>query len=489
MFDSDAGAASAPPTRHDLPDTLHRCLHDHVDAGLLDRATCDAICAELAALFALIDSDLGDDAFWDAFQNAFGFSQASPRITPMNAANLCPEPLALLRCANLLRVAYNDNVSQQMRMARGERVRQLTETRRAIATSLGLANHESLALLRNSSEGNNAITSGFHGWSSPDSPIAVKDSVVVWGENHPTNLEAWRLRRDWHAKARLPDDNHPREDDPFRLIVVDFPATAREDQIAEAFTKHIDSSTRFVSYSETSNGSGFRIPESVMARIWDHVHSQELDCHIHVDGTMSWGSRALDLSRHYCHSFVSSAHKWFLGPKETAILYVDPTHAKRFHPAIFAYDYKIDIGNWDRMPDSALRFELLGQRDDVNLITLHMTQLMWDRLAPRKPFDRVVRLASLLKEKLVKDGWSLVTPVDPLRSGGIVRINAPAKQGSPSLYEWIYSEQSGFRVAGSGGGPDPAKQTFRLCPHIYNTESDITRVVTQMNAWKGRHGA
>ncbi len=485
MFDSKAGEAEAP--KQALPDALNRSLEAYVDAGLLDRHTCDAVCSELAQLFALINGNLSGEDFWTAFQNAFGFAQTNPIITPMNAANLCPEPIALINCANLLRVAYNTNVSQQMRMAGGQRVDQIVAARKAIADALGIANPESLALLRNSSEGNNAITSGYRKWSLPG---GRKDTVVVWSENHPTNLEAWRLRRDWHAGTRLPDDAKPRDSDPFKLIVVQFPAHASDAEIVRAFIRHIDATTRFVSYSETSNGSGFRIPDSVMAAIWTHVHAQQLDCHIHVDGTMSWGARALDLPNHHCHSFVSSAHKWFLGPKETAILYVDPAHADRFQPAIFAYDYKIEIGEWAPLPSSALRFELLGQRDDVNLITLHATQAIWTALAARRrPFDRVVELASRLKQLLVAAGWELVTPVDPDRSWGIVRIQAPARAGSPSLYEWIYSAASPHRFAGSGGGPVPATQTFRLCPHIYNTQRDIQNVVAAMNAWRQSHGA
>lgn len=485
MFDSKAGAAEAH--KQALPDTLHRSLEAYVDAGLLDRHACDAVCSELAPLFELINGHLIDEDFWTAFRNAFGFAQANPVITPMNAANLCPEPIALINCANLLRIAYNTNVSQQMRMAGGQRVTQIVAARKAIADALGIANPESLALIRNSSEGNNAITSGFREWSPPG---GAKDTVVVWSENHPTNLEAWRLRRDWHAKARLPNDANPRENDPFKLIVVQFPADAKETEIAQAFIRHIDATTRFVSYSETSNGSGFRIPDGVMAAIWNHVQAHGYDCHIHVDGTMSWGARSLDLPNHHCHSFVSSAHKWFLGPKETAILYVDPARAKRFQPAIFAYDYKIEIGDWAPLPSSALRFELLGQRDDVNLITLHATQAIWTALAARRqPFQRVVDLATQLKRLLVESGWSLVTPVDPARSWGIVRIRAPARRGSPSLYDWIYSEDSPHRFAGSGGGPDPATQTFRLCPHIYNTQRDIQNVVTAMNEWRESHGA
>ena len=53
-----------------------------------ETSTCDAVCAELAPLFALIDGDFRDELFWIMFQNAFGIEHTIERITPMNAANL-----------------------------------------------------------------------------------------------------------------------------------------------------------------------------------------------------------------------------------------------------------------------------------------------------------------------------------------------------------------------------------------------------------------
>lgn len=48
----------------------------------------------------------------------------SERVTPMNAANLCPEPTARIESLNELHLEYNLDISQQMRTAQGERVLQ-----------------------------------------------------------------------------------------------------------------------------------------------------------------------------------------------------------------------------------------------------------------------------------------------------------------------------------------------------------------------------
>jgi hypothetical protein len=141
--------------------------------------------------------------------------------------------------------------------------------------------------------------------------------------------------------------------------------------------------------------------------------------------------------------------------------------------------FGILIGEWTAMPQNALRFELLGQRDDVNIITLAWTQMMWNVLARRSPYQRVSDLAQYLKAKLAepRDRWPLITPKGPERSWGVVRVSAPQGTRTKSLYDWLYENK---RIAGSGN-----KETFRLCPHIYNTLEDVNRAVDGMNAWYG----
>ena len=488
MFEPiDARSAAAAEERI-TPAYLRNVFAGYTDAGVLSKEVEEAVASNIKELIDLIRGPLTGEAFWAEFQKQFGFARSTPRITPMNAANLCPEPTVLLNAANSLRSAYNDNVAQQVRMAGGERVRQIQQVRTDLAKGLGIADANDLALIRNSSEGNNLISCGYRGWTVTNDPGKL-DTVVVWGENHPTNLEAWRLRRDWPAGERRSDDK-PRPGDPFELVVVRFDKDAKEQDIIEAFTSKIDKRTRFVSFSETSNGSGTRIPEAVIKAIWDKATSAgHQKCHVHIDGTMTWGARPVNLRTPWCHSFVSSAHKWFLGPKETAVLYMAKDKVKNFVPSIFAYDYKIEIDDWDKMPDTALRFELLGQRDDVNLITLHMTQMMWTALvARRNPYARVDELGGALRTALLQAGWKLKTPGDAGRNWGIVRVEAPRKAGSPSLYDWMYDEKRTHRFGGSGGSESDEQQTFRLCPHVYNTFVDVRNAVTAMNEWRSQHG-
>ncbi|MGH3770687.1 MAG: aminotransferase class V-fold PLP-dependent enzyme [Pseudonocardiaceae bacterium] len=476
-----------------------RGLHDPlVEGGVLDQSHANRLHEDLQRFFKrLADPKESAEEYWAEFQKEFGFAYADPKLIPMNAANLCPEPLALLEWANALRLAYNTNVAQQIRMAHGLRVEQITRARRLLASSLGLPENTSdLVMVRNASEGNNAINCGYRNW-------AKTDNVVLWEYNHPTNLDAWNMRSQWNGK----------EQPLFQIKIVTLGDVEKPDpkdaatEIAKRFIGQIDASTRFVSFSEISNVTGIRIPDAAIDAIWQHVKEQK-DCHLHIDATMAWGARDVSRLIGRCHSFVSSAHKWFLGPKETGILYMSQEKAKNFEPSIFAYNYEIFFNDLDHTKrNGALRFEQLGQRDDVQLITLAKTELMWEAIkrSGRKPYERVRELADRLKDRLGKatPPWEFVTPKSSELSWGVVFVRAPwlpadKQDSSPSLpttslYDWIYEKK---RIAGSmhndadASDPDKTlKETFRLCPHIYNTIEDVDNAVKSMNEWRDTKGA
>src|SRR5215471_5208175 len=140
---------------------LHQLLDPCVEAGVLSQDEWQQVMEKLHDLMVLIDDrSVGGEDFWTRFRDMFDFAHADPSVVPMSAANLCPEPSALIEAA-----------------------------RKAIAAGLGIKAPKNLALVRNASEGNNAVNCGFRNWQA-------SDNVVLWDKNHPTNLDAWKLRRE-----------------------------------------------------------------------------------------------------------------------------------------------------------------------------------------------------------------------------------------------------------------------------------------------------
>ncbi|MFZ6680335.1 aminotransferase class V-fold PLP-dependent enzyme [Undibacterium sp. Tian12W] len=470
-------------TKADCQLQLQSTLEPLLDAGFISRDCYTKIYSDLERFYALLrETPANPEDYWVAFQKEFNFIHPGqdPIKVPMNAANLCPEPRPLLRAANELRFELNRNVAQQTRMRGGLRARQFDEARAALARSVKIAVPKNLAIVRNASEANNAINGGYRKWSALGSR---RDNVILWDQNHPTNLAAWELRG---GRKIIPGQPAP---DPvghvFDIHMVVLPPNVTPDQVAQHFIRHINESTRFISFSETSNGNGVRIPEVAIQAIWNHVSSDPRysNCHIHIDGTMAFGARQLDFSRPFCHSFVSSCHKWFLGPKETGILYIDPAKAINFEPNIFAYDYKIDILNWNDLPKTAERFELLGQRDDVNIITLLWTELMWQNIGYSRAYSRVTQLASKLITDLRECKWGVTTPTNPAMSLGVVWVDIPSGSQTTKLSDELYA--NGIAASFSPITDRRTETRIRFCPHIYNTFADINHAVDIMNKWRG----
>lgn len=483
MFRTLDADAVADIARQSDPQALTQAL---ADAGFISEDCARQIQADLTPIFQLLRSvNRPSEANWERFQSFWGFAKqrSDRRYTPMNAANLCPRAEPFVKAVNQLRVEYNLNVAQQTRTEGGRRVTELRKARRLVALGLGLpADSNDVVLVRNASEGNNLIHRGYVGWRETDK-IEDKDNVVLWTQNHPTNRTAWEMRADW---GNSPEPKPPTSRSRFvvRPVTPDFGEGATPRSIAQTFLDAVDGNTRFLTFSETSNSNGQRIPEEAIRLIWQEVTTKYPNCHVHIDGTMTWGARQVNLSegKRMCHSFTSSAHKWFLGPKETGILYMSKDKVRNFMPSIFAYDYKIAVPeNWRDIPDDAMRFQLLGQRDDVNVIALAYAQALWNHLLRWKPYERVVHLASCLKSKAEDANFKIESPRSSDFSSGVVWIEAPRRdrQGK-SLFEFLY-ENKVFKV-GAGGGGD----RLRLCPHVYNTEKDIHWVVETMKAWPNR---
>ena len=59
------------------------------------------------------------------------------------------------------------------------------ESRKLLAEALRVTPEE-IVITRNTSEGNNFVSSGLD--------LHAGDEVVVWADNHPSNLNAWRIK-------------------------------------------------------------------------------------------------------------------------------------------------------------------------------------------------------------------------------------------------------------------------------------------------------
>ena len=186
---------------------------------------------------------------------AFAFDDDS---VPMNAANLCPMPVAVSEA----QAAYAAQLQRSLSTSSHQSVESKKELARArIAKLLGVLADE-LAIVRNTSEANTTVVQGL--------TLADEDEIVAWDQNHPSNLLAWEIQA-------------ARSGGQVRRLSV--PVTASSvDEVVANFVAAINKRTRVVTFTHISNISGFRLPAAEIcaairerkphiAKLWPNVVS------------------------------------------------------------------------------------------------------------------------------------------------------------------------------------------------------------------------
>ncbi|MDA2937720.1 aminotransferase class V-fold PLP-dependent enzyme [Acidobacteria bacterium AH-259-A15] len=391
----------------------------------------------LSELSSLLAATSDSESYWQMIRWQFPFREER---VPMNAANLCPSPLAVAQRVTELTRDIDIDCSFNNRAKFPDL---LEESRHKVAEHLGVSADE-VALVRNTSEANNIINNG----------LALKkgDEVVLWDQNHPTNNVAWDVRAarfDLIVK-RVTTPGHP----------------TSVDQLVEIFEKAFSRRTRVLAITHVSNVSGLRLPVRELCEI---AHRRGI--YVHVDGAQSWGALNVNQLELGCDSYAASAHKWFVGPKEAGLLYVRRDRIPEIWPSCVAPGWGDDIE-----PDvkGARKFESLGQRDDACLAAIGTTASFHQMVGPSRIEARVYHLANTLKAGLKEIGAKLVTPEDPRFSAGVCIIEVPEERRKKML-DRLYHE---YGIAGAPTGG------LRLCPHLYNTMEHIERALEGVKAMR-----
>ncbi|MEX0907155.1 MAG: aminotransferase class V-fold PLP-dependent enzyme [Gemmatimonadota bacterium] len=367
-----------------------------------------------------------DEAYWRLVKAQFPLREG---LIPMNAANLGPAPRPVVDAVTAAMRAVEADVSFQNRATYDELRERL---RKRLAGYLGVAGDE-IAIVRNTSEANNILAGGM--------PLGSGDEIVLHAENHASNSTAWEVRA---ARSG------------FTVRRVSVRADMTHDDMLAAFASALTTRTRVLSFTDVSNVTGIRLPVRALCEL-----GRQRGIHVHVDGAQSFGMLRLNLAELGCDSYATSAHKWFLGPKEAGLLYMRAAVAPRVWPGV------VSIG-WGSGAESTLagarRFEALGQRNDATIAGLDAALTFHEQIGADTIEARVLELAAALKDRLAAvPGAELITPRDAERSGGVVIVRFGTVD-TRALFERLYRD-AGIVAAATGG--------LRLCPHICNTLADV----------------
>ena len=369
-----------------------------------------------------------------AIGSDFGFKD--DRI-PMNAANLCPTSNAVRAAVDSFAADLHSDMSTPNR----RRIEAFKEDARSrIATMLGVSADE-IAIVRNTSEANNTIVQGV--------PVQAGDDILLWDQNHPSNSVAWDVvaARSGCAVRKF-------------SVPVD---TGSKEEVISLIEKQIRPNTKVVSFTHISNITGFRLPaDEICAAI-----KRKGDIYVHVDGAQTWGAADVNLRKMGCDSFSGSAHKWFMGPRETGLLYVSEKNVESVWPNIVSVPW----GNEAQTSlAGARKFEALGQRDDAAIAGLVAAIEMHESITPAGVEKRSMEISDYLRQGLDDLDVPLKSPTNPQFTSSVV-ILPGERDAIVKMVNDVFAD-SGVITAPVAG--------FRMSPHIYNTTAHCDRILASI---------
>lgn len=370
----------------------------------------------------------------------FGFADDS---VPMNAANLCPMPTSVTEA----HTSYAADLDRSLSTATRRRIEGLKEDARSRLAALLGTSADELAIVRNTSEANNVIAQGM--------PLVEGDEIVLWDQNHPSNLVAW-------------DVQAAREDATVRRFSVPSD-TGSIDEVVDLFVAAVGDRTRVVSFTHISNITGFRTP---VAEICAAIRKRKADIHIHVDGAQTWGAVDIDLGAIEADSFSGSAHKWFMGPREVGLLYVRERHIDSIWPNVVSVPWG---SSRDDAPKGARKFDALGQRDDAAVASLSDAAGFHEAMTPAGVEARSAMITNRLRAGLADLDVPFVSTMNPAFASSVVILRAP-RENAVKLVSNVFDEAA-VQCAPVGG--------LRMSPHVYNNEDHVDRVIAAVKKNRG----
>lgn len=388
--------------------------------------------ASLRQAAAALDQkrEVGDEIFWNLVKNQFFIKKG---LILLNAANLCPAPALVQNRV----IELTKDVDTDVSFTNRSKFSQLKEqARQALAEYVG-ADEDEIAIVRNTSEGNNFIINGL--------TLGKGDEVVIWDQNHPTANIAFDVRAGRFG---------------YRVVRVKTPETPESpEELIRPFVEAMTPRTRLLAFSHVSNVSGVRIAAGELCKI-----ARERGVLTLVDGAQTFGTYPLSLDEMGCDFFTASSHKWFCGPKEVGILYVRRGRAELLSPS------QVGVGWESARDDGARKFETLGQQDDSRIAAMNEAAEFHKTIGLLRISSRARMLADAVKDGLKKKipNIEFVTPMEHPLCWGVVVFRIPGIDAGRFIEPLYGKDRIGCAAMG---------ENFRYSPHLYNTLEEIDKAV------------
>jgi isopenicillin-N epimerase len=273
------------------------------------------------------------------------------------------------------------------------------------------------------------------------------DEVIVWADNHPSNLNAWRQKATRFG---------------FTVVTVETPAKhPGADGYVELFTKAFTPRTKVIATTVVSSNSGDLLPIATLCRV-----ARERGVLSLLDGAQAFGVLDLNLGEIAPDFFTGSMHKWPCGPKEKGVLFINKLSQSKIAPTIYGvYGGAVGISR---------AFEAEGQRDDASIAAVVEALKFQGGIGRAVIEQRVRQLAGHAMTELARlDGVQLWTDPATDRSAAIV-IFKPGALDPRKLGDALNQREKIVVTVRGAAGHNPG---LRIAPHFYNTMDEMDRFV------------
>ena len=320
----------------------------------------------------------------------------------------------------------------------------MEEYRARIASFIG-AKPGTIAVLRNTGDGANAIAGGMR-WEAGD-------EVILPDNEFPANAQPWRPLRECGVHLHYIE-------------------TARERLTPDVLRAHIGKRTKVVTVSWVSFADGYRHDLAALSEI-AHEHGAILA----VDAIQGLGAFPIDVEACGIDALYCGGAKWMLSLQGVSFLYVRPELIDRLHVA--SPGWRSVAGMWDFLdydqpyaPD-ATRFEG-GTPNFVGALSLARSIEVMEEAGPERIAQHVLALTGRLTEGLQSAGARIASVRGASESSGIVTFALP---GSDPVALGKALQRDGIVTTYRANG-------VRVAPHGYNTFDEIDALVTSVKQYR-----
>jgi len=313
----------------------------------------------------------------------------------------------------------------------------------ALARVLG-GDPEGYVVSRNTTEAMNFVANGLE--------IGPGDEVLTTDHEHIGGLCPWQL-----VAARRGAS--------LRTFSLPVPASS-EDALYRAVVEALTPITRVLTLSHVTFTTGTILP---VRRIAALCRERGIVCV--VDGAHPPGMLQTDLGAIGADFYASSPHKWLLAPQGTGFLYL----GERFRTSLWP---TLASGGWDDASLAAHRLNHMGTVDESRMAGLMAALEFHSAIGSDLVEERVRYLAQRLRLGLMTiPGVQLASSTQEQLAAPMISFSIEGIDSLELQSELAASDRVRSRVIG-----EYDYGWMRLSTHIYNSPSEVDRVLELINA-------